>query len=314
MKRFGIIGVGGYVAPRHLKAIQDTGNTLICALDKSDSVGILDSYFPEADFFVDTERFERFLNKQNHNGTPLDFLSICSPNYLHDTHIRLALNNGSCAICEKPLVLNPWNLDTLESKDAHTKIYTILQLRLHPSIIALKQHITSQLHDNPKKKFFLTLSYITSRGKWYFTSWKGDESKSGGIVSNIGIHFFDMLYFVFGDFKQNTLHLLRDDCASGILELENATIKWFLSINAHHLPLEARESSKRTFRSLEIDGEMFEFSDGFSDLHTKSYEEILAGRGFGINDAKSSIVITHHIRNQTPIGLKGDYHRFCKDL
>ncbi|GAD18890.1 lipopolysaccharide biosynthesis protein wbpB [Helicobacter fennelliae] len=318
MYHFGIIGVGGYIAPRHLQAIKQTNNTLICALDKHDSVGILDSYFPNAYFFTQKEQFVRYIEqytkskKTKEAKKALDFISICSPNHLHNVHIKLALNLNAHAICEKPLVLSPSQLEKLESIQSPNKIYTILQLRLHPSVIALKHHITSMLKSNPNQVFDITLSYITARGHWYFSSWKGNQHKSGGIISNIGIHFFDMLSFVFGGFQSSTLHILREDCASGVLELEHARVRWFLSINQNHLPTEAKAHNKRVYRSIQIQNQEFEFSQGFEDLHTQSYKEILAGRGFEAKEAKEAILITYHIRHQAISPFRDDYHPLCK--
>jgi UDP-N-acetyl-2-amino-2-deoxyglucuronate dehydrogenase len=296
---FGLIGAGGYVAPRHMKAIRETGNNLVAALDRYDGVGIMDSYFPEADFFTEPERFDRHLDKLRRKGTgyKIDYVSICSPNYLHDAHIRLALRNDAFAICEKPLVLNPWNLDALSELEQETgkRIFTILQLRLHPVIIALREKIMN----SPAGKIYdVKLNYITSRGKWYHISWKGDLAHSGGIATNIGIHFFDMLTWIFGDVKENTVKIHEQDQAAGFLKLEKANVDWHLSINSDHLPSIAKEKGKPTFRSITVDGEELEFSEGFTDLHTRSYEEILAGKGFGLEDARKSIMITHEIRKQ----------------
>lgn len=294
MKNIALIGAAGYIAPRHLQAIRDTGNTLVAALDKSDTVGVLDSYFPNADFFTEFERFDRHLDKLRRQGRGVDYVSICSPNYLHDSHIRFALRQGAHAICEKPLVLNPWNLDALSELEKETgkRVYTILQLRLHPAIQQLKQEIDLQ----KGKHFEVELKYITSRGNWYQRSWKGDESKSGGIVTNIGIHFFDMLLWIFGTATESKVIDMEDDHASGILELQNATVKWLLSINSDQLPEETRAKGKRTYRSLEIEGKAVEFSDGFTELHTKCYEHILAGKGFGIEDARMSIATVYQLR------------------
>jgi UDP-N-acetyl-2-amino-2-deoxyglucuronate dehydrogenase len=296
---FGLIGAGGYIAPRHLKAIKETGNSLVAALDKYDGVGIIDSYFPEAEFFTEPERFDRYMDKLRRKGQgyKIDFVSICSPNYLHDAHIRLALRNEANAICEKPLVLNPWNIDALMEIEHETqkKIYTILQLRLHPAIIALKEKIAS----GPKDKVYdVDLTYITSRGKWYYISWKGDISKSGGIATNIGIHFFDMLSWIFGNPEEVAVEEHEADHASGYLKLEHARVKWFLSINPDYLPEQAVSSGKRTFRSITVDGTEVEFSEGFTDLHTRSYEHILSGNGFGLQDARKSIEIVQKIREQ----------------
>ncbi len=295
MKNFAIIGAGGYIAPRHMKAIKDTGNTLIAALDKHDSVGIMDSYFPDADFFTEFERFDRHLEKLKRLGNKTDFVSVCSPNYLHDAHIRFGLRIGANVICEKPVVLNPWNIEALMEIEKETggEVFTILQLRLHPAIIALREKIAAAPAD---KKYTVNLQYITSRGHWYHTSWKGDMEKSGGIATNIGVHFFDMLLWVFGAVKQNRVTEHTAQTASGQLELERANVNWMLSIDANTLPYEAKASGKRTFRTLTIDGEGFEFSDGFTELHTKSYEEILKGNGFRIKETKAAIELVHQIR------------------
>ena len=311
MKNFALIGASGYIAPRHLKAIKDTDNELLVALDKFDSVGIIDSYFPNASFFVETERFDRHLEKLKYEkGIQIDYMSICTPNYLHDAHIRMALRRGSDAICEKPLVLNPWNLDALQKieNDCNNKIWNILQLREHESIIELKKKIDAA----PKDKIFdVDLTYITSRGNWYYTSWKGDISKSGGIATNIGVHFYDMLSFIFGDIEKNIVHIHEHDSAAGYLEFKKARVRWFLSINYDSLPDEIKLKGQRTFRSISIEGEELEFSGGFTDLHTKLYEKILNGNGYGLEDCRQAIEIVHKIRSQTPIGLKGEYHPFA---
>jgi UDP-N-acetyl-2-amino-2-deoxyglucuronate dehydrogenase len=312
-KKFAIIGVGGYIAVRHLKAIKDTGNILLATLDPSDSVGIIDSYFPDSHFFVEFERFDRHVDKLRRSGVQLDYVSICSPNYLHDSHIRFALRSGASAICEKPLVLNPWNIDALAEieKEYNKKINTILQTRLHPVLIELKQKLDNTpsdiMHD-------IDLTYITSRGNWYYNSWKGDIHKSGGIATNIGIHFFDMLTWIFGGVRKNIVHLLNPDKASGYLELEKARVKWFLSLDYKDLPDVAKQKGMRSFRTLIIDKTEIDYSEGFTDLHTKSYEEILAGRGFGLQDTRSSVEIVYQIRNATPVGLTGDYHELCKKV
>ncbi len=295
MKNFALIGVAGFIAPRHLQAIKDTGNNLVAALDRFDSVGIMDSYFPNADFFTEFERFDRHLEKLRRQGRKIDYVTICSPNYLHDSHIRFALRHHADAICEKPLVLNPWNLDALTEieKETGQKVYTILQLRLHPAIQALKKKIDSA---PANKHFHVELIYITSRGAWYHHSWKGDESKSGGIATNIGIHFFDMLLWIFGGLKESISGEIGSDHASGVLELTKATVRWSLSINADHLPAAVKENGKRTYRSLKIEGVETEFSDGFADLHTKCYEQILANHGFGIEDARPSIDAVYQLR------------------
>lgn len=311
---FALIGAAGYIAPRHMKAIKDTGNNLITALDKYDGVGVIDSFFPEADFFTESERFDRHLDKlRRKNEKKIDFVSICSPNYLHDAHIRLALRNDAHAICEKPLVLNPWNVEALKEieKESGKHIFTILQLRLHPAIRALKQKIDEGPAD---KVYDIDLSYITSRGRWYFVSWKGFAEKSGGIATNIGVHFFDMLSWIFGDVEKNVVHVMENDKAAGYLQLKKARVRWFLSIDANTLPKTVLESGKRTYRSLTIEGEEFEFSEGFTDLHTRSYEDILSGGGFGLDEARQSIHTVYDIRNLDPAGLKGDYHPILKSL
>ena len=296
MKNFAIIGAGGYIAPRHMKAIKDTGNNLVAALDKHDSVGIMDSYFPKADFFTEFERFDRHLEKQKRLGNKTDYVSVCSPNYLHDAHIRFGMRIGADVICEKPVVLNPWNIDALMEIEKETggHVYTILQLRLHPAIIALREKIASGPAD---KKYDVNLQYITSRGNWYHTSWKGDMQKSGGIATNIGVHFFDMLLWIFGDVQQNNVSQHSNQTASGQLELQKANVTWMLSIDAGTLPDEVKASGKTTYRTLTIDGESFEFSDGFTELHTKSYEEILQNRGFRVSETLKAIELVHTIRN-----------------
>ena len=306
-KNFGIIGVAGYIAVRHLKAIKDTGNNLLASLDKFDSVGRIDFYFPESDFFVEFERFDRHFDKLKRTGTKIDYVSICSPNYLHDSHIRFALRQQADAVCEKPIVLNPWNVDALQQieKETGRNIYTILQLRLHPRIIELRELI----RNGPKNKIYdIDMTYITSRGNWYQFSWKGDVQKSGGVATNIGIHFFDMLIWIFGDVKQNIVHISEYNKAAGYLELENARVRWYLSIDANDLPDCNKETGQRTCRSIKVDGKEIEFSEGFTDLHTLSYKEILAGNGFGLHDARNSVETAYTIRNMTPIGLIGDYH------
>jgi UDP-N-acetyl-2-amino-2-deoxyglucuronate dehydrogenase len=312
-KNFGIIGVAGFIAVKHLKAIKDTGNNLLASLDKFDSVGRIDSFFPESDFFVEFERFDRHLDKLKRTGTKIDYVSICSPNYLHDSHIRFALRHQAEAICEKPIVLNPWNIDALEEIENETghKIYTILQLRLHPRIIELREKILN----GPKGKIYdIDLSYITSRGNWYHISWKGDIQKSGGVATNIGIHFFDMLSWIFGNTKKNIVHLLEPDKAAGYLELENARVRWFLSLDYNDIPESVKETGQRTFRSIAVEGEDIEFSEGFADLHTLSYIEILAGKGFGLREAQRSVETAYNIRNTKPVGLKGNYHPILKTI
>lgn len=311
MKNFAIIGVGGYIAPRHLKAIKDTGNNLLSAYDRFDSVGIMDSYFPDASFFTEQELFDRHNTKLQESDNRLDYVSVCTPNYLHDAHTRYGLRLGCDVICEKPMVLNPWNIDALEKVERETghRIYNILQLRLHDSIVALKKRIDEGPQD---KVYDVDLTYITSRGRWYYTSWKGDEHKSGGVATNIGVHFYDMLSWIFGDVRENVVHVASHDRVAGFLRLKKARVRYFLSINAEHLPANAVQGEKRTYRTIMIDGDEFEFSVGFTELHTKSYQKILAGEGFGIEEARNCINIVHAIRNAKPIGIKGDYHPLAK--
>lgn len=297
MKKFALIGAAGYIAPRHLAAIRDTNNTLVAALDPCDSVGILDSYFPQTNFFTEFERFDRHIDKQKRKQDHIDYVSICSPNYLHDSHIRFALRSGADAICEKPLVLNPWNIDVLidDEKESGQRVNTILQLRLHPAIIALKKQIETGQENG--KKYDVDLTYITSRGNWYGISWKGDDRKSGGIATNIGVHFYDMLHHVFGKLQENIVMHRDEKTASGYLEYEHARVRWFLSIDKEHLPLEAKQNNQRTFRSITIAGEEIEFSQGFTDLHTRSYQEILKGNGFGLEENRVAIETVATIRN-----------------
>jgi UDP-N-acetyl-2-amino-2-deoxyglucuronate dehydrogenase len=297
MKNFALIGAAGYIAPRHMKAIRDTGNNLVAAFDPFDSVGIIDSYFPEADFFTEFERFDRHIDKLQRQGRKIDYVSICSPNYLHDAHIRFALRNKAHAICEKPLVLNPWNVDALKGLEQEygSRIYNILQLRLHPSIVELKNKIASE--KDCREKYDIDLTYITSRGKWYLYSWKGREDKSGGVATNIGIHFFDMLCWIFGAVEKNEVYEKTLKRSSGYLELKKARVKWLLSVDEKDLPDCAREKDQRTYRSITVQGEEIEFSEGFTDLHTECYREILSGKGFGLEDARKSIEIAHVIRN-----------------
>ncbi len=311
MKPFALIGAAGYIAPRHMKAIKETGNDLVAAMDINDSVGIIDNYFPKAAFFTEFERFDRHLEKIKRAGNKVDYISICSPNYLHDAHIRFGLRYGADVICEKPIVLNPWNIDALEALEQEfgNNIYNILQLRLHPSILALKDKVAKA----PSYKIFdLDLTYITARGNWYYTSWKGDNEKSGGIATNIGVHFFDMLHWIFGEVNQNIVHIHTHDRAAGYLVFDKARVRWFLSIHADTIPAAVRNQGKTTYRSVHIEGEAFEFSDGFTNLHTESYQHILRGEGFRIVEARTAIEIVHQIRTSTPLGLTGDYHPFCK--
>ncbi|WP_281950352.1 Gfo/Idh/MocA family protein [Nitrosophilus kaiyonis] len=314
MKKFALIGAAGYIAPRHMKAIKETDNELVVAIDKCDSVGIIDSYFPEADFFTEFERFDRHVDKLRRNGEKIDYVSITTPNYLHDSHMRWGLRSGCDVICEKPLVLNPWNVDALKEieKETGKKVNTILQLRLHPSIIALKEKVEKEIKENPDKVYDIDLTYLTSRGKWYFISWKGDEKKSGGIATNIGIHFYDMLTHIFGDVEENIVHIKTEYANAGFLKLKHANVRWFLSVIYDYIPDEIKAKGQRTYRSITVDGEEIEFSGGFTDLHTRSYEEILKGNGFGLAEAKKSIEIVSTIRNLAPVGLKGEYHPFCK--
>lgn len=314
MKNFAIMGVGGYIAPRHLMAIKDTGNKVVASLDISDSVGIIDSYFPDSDFFTEYERFDRHIEKLKQKGNlySVNYISICTPNYLHDAHIRFALRSGANAICEKPLVLNPWNIDALQEieKNTNCKVSTILQLRLHPSIIKLKK----ELEHISQRKYDVDLTYITSRGNWYHYSWKGDISKSGGIATNIGVHFYDMLHFLFGDLSSNILHYSDPKKMAGFLEYKNARVRWYLSVDATDLPEEQVIMGQSTYRSITINNEEIEFSGGFKDLHTRSYEEILDGKGFGLEDNRVAIETVSHIRTARPVGMKNDYHPFLKRI
>ena len=311
MQNFALIGAAGYIAPRHIKAIADTGNNLLVAYDKFDSVGRLDSSFPDCSFFTENEQFDRFCSKQMRTENPLHWISICTPNYTHDAFIRYGLRLGTNVICEKPLVLNPYNIDNLLELEKETgrKAYTILQLRLHDSIVALKKRV----EEGPADKVYdVDLTYITSRGKWYYASWKGAVTKSGGIATNIGVHFYDMLQWIFGPVQRNIVHVMSFDRVAGFLELKRARVRYFLSINSECLPPNAIEGEKKTYRTLNIDGDEFEFSVGFTELHTKSYQKILAGEGFRIAEARNCIEIVSTIRNATPIGLKGDYHPLAK--
>lgn len=313
MKNFALIGAAGYIAPRHMQAIKATGNDLVAALDMNDSVGIIDSHFPDAEFFTEFERFDRHIDKlrRTKSNQKVDFVSICSPNYLHDSHMRFALRSEADAICEKPLVLNPWNIDGLLDieKDTGFKVNTILQLRVHPSIVALREKVQSESKDT---KHEVDLTYITSRGHWYLQSWKGDEKKSGGIATNIGVHFFDMLHFIFGKLQGNVVHHSSDTKAAGYLEYEHARVRWFLSIDIEDVPAAQREKGQRTFRSITVDGDEIEFSGGFTDLHTRSYEEILAGRGYGLEDNRTAIETVASIRHAAIAPLSGDFHPFLK--
>lgn len=311
MKNFAIIGVGGYVAPRHLKAIKETGNRLLSAYDKNDSVGILDSYFSDTAFFTEQELFDRHNTLLKERGLALDYVSVCTPNYLHDAHTRYGLRLGADVICEKPVVLNPWNIDALQKVEQESghKAYTILQLRLHPSVQALKARVEAGPSD---KVYDIDLTYITSRGNWYYASWKGDVHKSGGVATNIGVHFYDMLCWIFGPVQQNVVHVSSHDRVAGFLQLKRACVRYFLSINAEHLPQVALQQGMRTYRTIFVDGQEYAFSEGFTDLHTQSYEQILAGKGFSIDEARDSIQIVHDIRNAHPVGLVGDYHPLAR--
>lgn len=311
MKNFAITGVGGYIAPRHLRAIKETGNNIIAAVDPNDSVGILDQFSYDIRFFKEFERFDRHIEKLRRKSEEerVHYLSVCSPNYLHDAHIRFGLRVGADVICEKPLVINPWNIDPLLELEAESgkKIYTVLQLRLHPSLTALKEKIKQE---KKQSKYEVVLTYITSRGNWYLNSWKGDLSRSGGIAANIGIHFFDLLIWMFGNVEGSEVHISEPTRTAGYLELEHATVKWFLSTNRNDLPSMAIENRKPTFRSIVIDNTEIEFSEGFTDLHTAVYKNILEKKGFGVEDARASIELVHQIRNEVPIGKNNNSHSF----
>ncbi len=311
MKQYALIGAAGYIAPRHMKAIKETGGDLVAALDTSDSVGVIDSHFPDARFFTEFERFDRHIDKISRQGNGLDYVSICSPNYLHDAHCRFGLRAGADVICEKPLVLNPWNLDGLAEMERHTgkKVYNILQLRLHDAIIKLKEKIDN----TPKDHIFdVDLTYITSRGGWYHVSWKGDQTKSGGIATNIGVHFYDMLAFVFGSLKSSVVHLRSEKHSAGYLEFERARVRWFLSVDRHDLPSHTPEG-QTTYRSITVDGHEVEFSGGFTDLHSLSYQDILNGGGFGIEDVRPAIELVSTIRTAELEPVKGEHHPFVLD-
>ncbi len=309
MTSFALIGAAGYIAPRHLKAIKAVGGELKVAFDPADSVGVLDSYFPDASFFVEFERFDRHIDKLRRRGQRIDYVSICSPNYLHDAHCRFALRSDAAAVCEKPLVLNPWNLDGLAEieRESGRKISTIMQLRLHPAIQALKKKIEA----SPEKAFQVDLTYIASRGRWYQTSWKGDETRSGGVATNIGVHFFDMLTYVFGPVRRNIAHAREPSRAAGYLECGAAQIRWFLSVDANDLPAQAK-GRQTTYRSITLDGEEVEFSEGFADLHTLSYQDILAGRGFGIEEVRPSVEIVSAFRTAPLDPGSGECHPFAR--
>ena len=312
MKRFALVGAAGYIAPRHMIAVRDTGNDLTVAMDVNDSVGVLDSYFPDARFFTEFELFEAFVESERRAGRGLDYVSIASPNYLHNAHMRFALRAGADAICEKPLVLDPAEIDPLKELEAASggRVHTILQLRLHPSIRTLRERMLTGPRNT---KADVELTYITSRGNWYHASWKAVRQKSGGIATNIGVHFFDMLRFVFGPLQESYVHLNTDSKAAGYLEYERARVRWFLSIDIDDVPLPERERGKRTYRAITANGEDLEFSDGFTDLHTRSYEEILAGRGFGLEENRAAIETVAHIRN-APIATRGEIHPFVRNI
>lgn len=315
MKNFALIGAAGYIAPRHIQAINDTGNKLICATDPHDSVGILDRYHGDVYYFKEFERFDRHIERLRYEQSPdkIDYISICSPNYLHDSHIRFGLRSGCDVICEKPLVINPWNVDALADMEAksNNKINTVLQLRVHPSIIELKKKIENEKRS---EKYEINLSYFTTRGPWYHFSWKGDHNKSGGLPTNIGVHFFDMLGWLFGDLEKNEVHIMENDICAGYLELEKAKVKWVLSIDKNKLPEAAKREGKYTYRSITMDGEEIEFSGGFTDLHTRVYEDILNGKGYGIQDARNAIQIVHDIRTTDVIGISKNSHDLLKNL
>jgi UDP-N-acetyl-2-amino-2-deoxyglucuronate dehydrogenase len=296
-----------------MKAIAATGNVLVAAMDPNDSVGIIDSYFPDADFFTEFERFDRHVDLLRRSGQPLDYVAICSPNYLHDSHIRFALRSGAHAICEKPLVLTPHNLDPLRQieDESGRKVTTILQLRLHPVVLKVRDQMRASTSDRKRN---VDLTYVTSRGRWYHYSWKGDENKSGGIAANIGVHFFDMLGFIFGALRDNVVHYMDHQTAGGYLEYERARVRWFLSVDARRLPDAARSLGQSTFRSITIDGTEVEFSEGFTDLHTKSYEEIIVGKGFGVEDARAAIETVAHIQAAKPVGRRGECHPLIEPL
>jgi len=315
MKNFALTGAAGYIAPRHLQAIRDTGNNLVAAVDPHDSVGILDRYFPDASFFTEYERFDRHLEKlkRGSESDRIHYISICSPNNLHDAHIRTALRVGADALCEKPLVLNPWNLDVLSDleREYHRRVWTILQLRVHPSLIELREQLLAERASGSGKRHRVRLTYLTSRGTWYRFSWKGDAARSGGIATNIGIHFFDMLIWLFGGVRNSWLHLSEPEKMAGFLELDNADVEWYLGIDRADLPVNAQETGQTTFRSITVDGREIEFSGGFTDLHTRVYEATLAGNGFGIDDARPSIELVQGLRN-AKIEAKGDVHVMVK--
>ena len=310
MKKFALIGAAGYIADRHMKAIKETGNDLVCALDHFDVMGRIDSFFPDAEFFLEIENLDDYMDDLRRMGSPVDFVTICTPNYMHASHIRFALRNGANAICEKPLVVYPEDIRIIRDLEAETgkRVFTILQLRYHPAIIALKKEI-EEAGDN---MYDIDLSYITTRGKWYLKSWKGDVGKSGGIATNIGIHFFDMITWIFGNVVENRVHIYEPERAAGFLQLERARVRWFLSLDYNDLPPYATSRGMRTYRSITVNGKDIEFSGGFTDLHTLTYQNILNGKGYGIEDARESIVLTDFVRNSKPLGIRGEYHPFLE--
>lgn len=318
MKNFAIIGVGGYIAPRHLKAIKETNNSLVAALDVNDSVGILDRFFQDVSFFTEFERFDRYVEKLRRQDPSkrIEYVSICSPNYLHDAHIRFALRVGANAICEKPLVLSPWNLDALEEMEAESgrKVNTILQLRVHPSLVALRDALAGEQAKPDQPKHEVILTYITSRGPWYHNSWKGNFDKAGGVATNIGIHFFDLLIWLFGAVQNSEVHHADGRRTGGFLELERARVRWFLSVDRSDLPKAATEQGLSTFRSITVDGKEVEFSEGFTDLHTVVYQRTLEGNGFGLKDARPAIMLAHEIREAKAEGICSTSHEFLQQL
>lgn len=303
--RFALLGAAGYIAPRHLNAIHEVGGQLVAACDPHDSVGILDQYFPQTHFFTEIERFDRHLEKLRRHpvNQPVNYLSICTPNYLHDAHVRLAFRVHADAICEKPLVISPWNLDQLAEleREYDQRVYTVLQLRQHPAVQALKSKIESS---SPEQHRDVSLTYVTARGPWYKASWKGSDEKSGGIAMNIGVHFFDVLTWIFGSVQRSSVHLSNDSRMGGLLEFSHATVRWYLSTDRNDLPDHVREKRGSAYRALEIDGEEVDFSGGFTDLHTEVYRGILEGGGFGIEDSRASIELVHSIRTsrEVPVG------------
>lgn len=314
------MGVAGFIAPRHLQAIRDTGNELIAAVDPRDSVGVLDRYFTGARFFTEVERFDRFLEKlrrlARHEAAvrPVEYVSICTPNYLHDAHVRLALRVGAHAICEKPLVINPWNLDQLNELEEEygRRVYTVLQLRLHPSVAALRQKLLAAGDGGGRAE--IDLAYVTRRGPWYHVSWKGQERQSGGLLMNIGVHFFDLLLWLFGAAHETRMSLREPDRMAGVLELEHARVRWFLSVNEDDLPAQTRAAGGHAFRTLTIDGDEFDFSSGFDDLHTRTYQDVLSGGGFGIDDARPSVDLVSRLRQQTETDAGEDVAAYFKKV